>query len=151
MRALAAVAVVVIAVAGAAAAAGCGSSRSAGPPDLALPAEPLSCGEYVDCLNGARTPAAGAECDRRATGRGRVLFGQLDDCIGNQCASDAGLAAGACGAFETCVFCVQSGRGPGGRSNGSCVNDAFGQSSADGDPLCGRCVDEVLSCYTDVR
>jgi hypothetical protein len=128
---------------------GCGSSsQTPNAPDMTAPAGPLACGDYVQCLNNAADAQASAECDRRATVRARVLFQALNDCISNECASDAGLAAGSCGSFDQCLYCVQSGRSLSGRTNNGCSNDQAGTTMVS-DPKCGRCVDPVVTCFSD--
>jgi hypothetical protein len=132
-------------------AAACGGASSPAASDMAMPPPPatvLACGGLVDCLNAASGATAGT-CLARATDRARVLYTALADCIGLRCAVDGGLMAGACGSFDQCEQCVQSGRSASGRSNGSCSNLPAGSAPVD-DPQCGACVDANLTCFGDV-
>jgi hypothetical protein len=138
--------------AGALGLAGCGSEG--GPDthafDMTVSTALLSCGDYLLCLNGAAGESQSVACDHRATIRARVLFQSLNDCITNECAGDGGLAPGACGGFEQCLNCVQSGRSTAGHTNGTCTNQGGSGGPEISDPECGRCVDAVVSCYSDV-
>ncbi|HZS41316.1 MAG TPA: hypothetical protein VFF06_31015 [Polyangia bacterium] len=107
----------------------------------------IGCMDLILCDNMCKTQACLTKCESMATAQAKMLHTILFDCISGLCATapDGGMGPCALGdrnGCNTCVMNTQSGRSPSGQVNGAC--------STSSDPVCGLCVDPLITCANDL-